>query len=145
MLLWKHIGDSDQAESYFSRVRKIEPAHPAALDFYREYYPKKGENQKLLTLLRSVEKSPRARSSSSGGVGDAGAKPLGVEIAVLAEQQNNPEKAIEAWKQLLRSEAIASAEVGQQARTALARLYADREVERAARPHEGRDRAHARG
>ncbi len=115
MLLWKHVGDLDQAEEYFRRVRKIEPGHPAALDFYREYYPAKGEHQKLLRLLRQVEKSPRARSSS-----DASAQ-LGVEIAELAEQQNNPEKAIEAWKQLLRNDP--PDDIAAQARTALGRLY----------------------
>ncbi|MBA2543168.1 MAG: tetratricopeptide repeat protein, partial [Deltaproteobacteria bacterium] len=119
MVLWKHIGDLDQAEEYFRRVRKIEPAHPAALDFYRVYYPAKGENQKLLALLRQVEKSPRARSGSADQAGSM--KPLGVEIAVLAEQQNNPEKAIEAWKQLVRNET--DPEVLAQARTSLARLY----------------------
>ncbi|MBS1118787.1 MAG: repeat-containing protein, partial [Deltaproteobacteria bacterium] len=116
MVLWKHIGDLDQAEEYFRRVRKTDPGHPAALDFYRVYYPAKGENQKLLAMLRSVEKSPRARSES--------VRPLGLEIAELAEAQNNPEKAIEAWKQLLRQDpATQTTETGAQARAALARLY----------------------
>ena len=60
MVLWKHLGELDQAEEYFRRVRKLEPAHPAALDFYRAYYPAKGENQKLLAMLRQVEKAARA-------------------------------------------------------------------------------------
>lgn len=114
MVLWRHIGDLDQAEEYFRRVRKIDPGHPAALDFYRVYYPSKGENQKLLAMLRQVEKgAPRARSDS----GDQ-SRPIGVEIAELAEAQNNPEKAIEAWKQHLRQDPTSA-----QARTALARLY----------------------
>src|SRR6185436_4753589 len=71
------------------------------------------EHAKLLALLRQVEKSPRAR-----GDGDGRARPITVEIAELAEQQNNPEKAIEAWKQHLRGEPGSS-----DARTALARLY----------------------
>ena len=112
-LLWRQIGDLDQAEEYFRRVRKLEPAHPTALDFYREYYPAKGEPQKLLAMLRQVEKSPRAKSDS--------VKPIGLEIAQLAEAQNNPEKAIEAWKQHLRAEP--TAESAAQARAALARLY----------------------
>jgi len=116
MVLWKHLGDLDQAEEYFRRVRKTEPAHPAALDFYRVYYPAKGENQKLLALLRQVEKSPRARSDSG--------RTIGLEIAELAEAQNNPEKAIEAWKQLLRQDPAAqTGEAGVQARSSLARLY----------------------
>ncbi|MDX2087534.1 MAG: tetratricopeptide repeat protein [Kofleriaceae bacterium] len=113
MLLWRHLNDMDQAEQYFARVRRIEPAHPAALDFYRAYYPAKGENQKLLALLRSVEKGVRARSDS----GDQ-SRPIGIEIAQLAEAQNNPEKAIEAWKQHLRQDPSST-----EARTALARLY----------------------
>jgi tetratricopeptide (TPR) repeat protein len=113
MVLWRHVGDLDRAEEYFRRVRKIDPAHPAAIDFYRAYYPAKGENQKLLALLRQVEKSPRARAE-----GDGKSRPISVEIAELAEQQGNPEKAIEAWKQHLRSEPGSS-----EARTALARLY----------------------
>jgi tetratricopeptide (TPR) repeat protein len=113
MLLWRHLNDLDQAEQYFARVRRIEPAHPAALDFYRAYYPAKGENQKLLALLRSVEKGVRARSDSGEH-----SRPIGIEIAQLAEAQNNPEKAIEAWKQHLRQDPAST-----EARTALARLY----------------------
>ncbi len=113
MVLWKHLGDLDRAEDYFRRVRKFDPAHPAAIDFYRVYYPAKGENQKLLALLRQVEKSPRPRVE-----GDGKARPIAIEIAELAEQQNNPEKAIEAWKQHLRGDPRSS-----EARTALARLY----------------------
>jgi tetratricopeptide (TPR) repeat protein len=112
MVLWKRLNDLDQAEDYFRRVRKIDPAHPAALDFYRAYYTARGESGKLLSMLRSVEKgAPRTRAES-------GDKSLGVEIAELAEAQGNPEKAIEAWKQQLRTDASSV-----QARVALARLY----------------------
>jgi golgin subfamily B member 1 len=112
MVLWKHVGDLDRAEEYFRRVRKLDPAHPAAIDFYRAFYPAKGEPQKLLALLRQVEKSPQARGDRPDS------RPITVEIAELAEQQNNPEKAIEAWKQQLRSDPASS-----EARGALARLY----------------------
>ncbi|HET9623769.1 MAG TPA: tetratricopeptide repeat protein, partial [Kofleriaceae bacterium] len=112
MVLWKHTGELDRAEEFFRRVRKIEPAHPVAIDFYRAYYPAKGEGQKLLALLRQVEKSPRALSD------DGKSRPISIEIATLAEQQNNPEKAIEAWKQHLRHDPASS-----EARAALARLY----------------------
>ncbi|HEX7702422.1 MAG TPA: hypothetical protein VF403_16900, partial [Kofleriaceae bacterium] len=112
MVLWKHMNDLDQAEEYFRRIRKIDQAHPAALDFYRTYYTAKGETGKLMTLLKSAEKSsPRPRN-------DSGEKSISIEIAELAEAQNNPEKAIEAWKQHLRSEPTSV-----QARSSLARLY----------------------
>ncbi|HSD86004.1 MAG TPA: hypothetical protein VLB44_00760, partial [Kofleriaceae bacterium] len=112
MVLWKHLNDLDQAEEYFRRIRKIDAAHPAALDFYRAYYAAKGESGKLISLLKSVEKgAPRPRS-------DSGEKSISIEIAELAEAQNNPEKAIEAWKQHLRQDPTSV-----QARAVLARLY----------------------
>jgi len=112
MVLWKHLNDLDQAEEYFRRIRKIDQSHPAALDFYRTYFTAKGETGKLMTMLKSAEKAaPRARS-------DSGEKSISIEIAELAEAQNNPEKAIEAWKQHLRQDPTSV-----QARAALARLY----------------------
>jgi tetratricopeptide (TPR) repeat protein len=114
MVLWKQMNDLDQAEEYFRRIRKLEPAHPAAIDFYRAYYSAKGESGKLISLLKQVEKgTPAGRPRS-----DTGEKSISIEIAELAEAQNNPEKAIEAWKQQLRHDPSS-----QQARIALARLY----------------------
>ena len=115
MVLWKHLDDLDQAEEYFRRIRKLDQSHPAALDFYRAYYTAKGETGKLMTLLKAVDKTGgdqrRPRSES-------GEKSISIEIAELAEQQNNPEKAIEAWKQQLRQDPSSI-----QARSSLARLY----------------------
>ncbi|MEO8841840.1 MAG: tetratricopeptide repeat protein [Kofleriaceae bacterium] len=116
MVLWKHLNDLDQAEEYFRRIRKIDQAHPAALDFYRTYYTAKGETGKLMTLLKSAEKSSQA--TSRGPRSDSGEKSISIEIAELAEAQNNPEKAIEAWKQHLRTEPTSV-----QARSSLSRLY----------------------
>jgi tetratricopeptide (TPR) repeat protein len=114
MVLWKQLNDLDQAEEYFRRIRKLDQGHPASLDFYRAYYSAKGESGKLLSLLKQVEKgSPAGRPRS-----ETGEKSISVEIAELAESQNNPEKAIEAWKQHLRQDPTS-----QQARVALARLY----------------------
>jgi golgin subfamily B member 1 len=70
MVLWKHMNDLDQAEEYFRRIRKIDQAHPAALDFYRTYYTAKGETGKLMTLLKSAEKS--AQATSRGPRSDSG-------------------------------------------------------------------------
>ena len=112
MVLWKHVGDLDQAEEYFRRVRKLEPAHPAALDFYRVYYPAKGENQKLLALLRQVEKSPRARSDS--GAAD---RRRDRRARRGAEQPREGDRGLEA------APAPGPDVEAAQARTALARLY----------------------
>ncbi|HEY5945427.1 MAG TPA: tetratricopeptide repeat protein, partial [Kofleriaceae bacterium] len=114
MVLWKQLNDLDQAEEYFRRIRKLDSSHPAALDFYRAYYSAKGESGKLISLLKQAEKgAPPGRARS-----ETGDKSISVEIAELAEAQNNPEKAIEAWKQHLRQDPAS-----QQARQALARLY----------------------
>jgi len=112
MLHWKRLRNADAAEEYFRRVRKAEPAHAAALEFYREYYPQRGEVQKLLQVLRQAlkatpEDQPEARRA------------LQVEIAGLAENQlANPEKAIDSWKSILRKEPDNA-----DARSALKRLY----------------------
>jgi golgin subfamily B member 1 len=112
MILWRRLGDLDLAEEYFRRIRKVEPAHLAALDFYRAYYPPRGEGPKLLQMLRQAEKALPSPA-------DPRARALALEIAELAEAQlGNPEKAIDAWKQLLRQDPGSGA-----ARDALKRLY----------------------
>ncbi|HTJ43734.1 MAG TPA: tetratricopeptide repeat protein [Kofleriaceae bacterium] len=117
MILWRRLGDLDAAEDYFRRIRKVEPAHPAALDFYRAYYPPRGESQKLLALLRQAEKAVPAGMTSAAA--DARARALAIEIAELAESSGgSPEKAIEAWKQMLRADPSSA-----EARTSLERLY----------------------
>ncbi len=114
MVLWKHLNDLDQAEEYFRRIRKLDQGHPAALDFYRAYYTAKGETGKLMTMLKSADKPGDQRRPRS----DSGERSISIEIAELAEQQNNPEKAIEAWKQQLRQDPTSV-----QARSSLQRLY----------------------
>jgi tetratricopeptide (TPR) repeat protein len=114
MVQWKRLGELDAAEEHFRRIRKVEPGHPAALDFYRVYLPARGEGAKLVQMLRQAEAQlPPATP------GDSRRRALSIEIAELAEAQlGNPEKAIEAWKQLLRTDPSST-----EARAALARLY----------------------
>ncbi len=112
MLHWKRIDNIDAAEEYFRRIRKVQPGHPAALAFYREYYPTRGETAKYLQVLRQAQRSLSADDH-------ARRKEIAIEIAELAESQlGNPEKAIDAWKGILRSDPASI-----QARTALRRLY----------------------
>lgn len=112
---WKQLGDENAAEDSFKRVRKVDPANQMALDFYRGYYRARNEPQKLLQILRQAEKAISPKEAGA----EARLRVLGMEIAELAEAQGgNPEKAIEAWKQLYRQNPQS-----QEARTALARLY----------------------
>ncbi len=112
MLHWRRLDNLDAAEEYFRRIRKLQPAHPAALSFYRTYHPSRGEGAKLLQILRqaqnSIAQSDRDRR-----------REISVEMADLAENElGNPEKAIDAWKTILRAEPEAD-----DARAALRRLY----------------------
>ena len=126
-ILWRDLGDDEQAEEYFRRLRKLDPAQPVMLDFYRAYYTARGDSGKLMTLLKTAERA----GGGSGPVavtreasGDARARALATEIAELADNQAASgdraaaEKAIEAWKQVQRAEPGSVP-----ARQALARLY----------------------
>ncbi|MEZ4360153.1 MAG: tetratricopeptide repeat protein [Kofleriaceae bacterium] len=114
-LSWKRLGDENAAEVVFHRLRKVDSANASALDFYRAYYGKRDEPQKLLQILRQAEKAISPKEPGA----EARLRVLGLEIAELAEAQGgNPEKAIEAWKQLYRQNPQSH-----EARAALSRLY----------------------
>lgn len=94
MILWKKLGQVDQAELYFRRLRKADARHPAMLDFYREYHTTRSELPQLLAILgqaQKIEPDPARRVQ------------IGVEMAQAAEQlPQYGEKAIDLWKGLLR-------------------------------------------
>jgi tetratricopeptide (TPR) repeat protein len=93
-LHWKRLDQIDQAELYYRRIRKVQPVHPEVIDFYRDYHTKRNETPQLLALLAQAQKAEP----------DADARiRLGVEMAELAEQRpQSQEKAIDAWKALLK-------------------------------------------
>lgn len=113
MLHWKRLENPEAAEEYFRRIRKIDPAHPAALSFYREHLRQTGDASQLLQIYRQALKSvPDSEPDRR--------RQLAIDIAEISEVElANPEKAIEAWKSFLRSEPGAP-----EAREALRRLYA---------------------
>jgi tetratricopeptide (TPR) repeat protein len=114
MLHWRRLDNLDAAEEYFRRIRKVQPAHPAALDFYRAYYTARGEGGNLLQVLRQAQKALAPDDVERRRV-------LAVEIAEMAESElGNPEKAIDAWKAIARSTSETEAAA---ARAALRRLY----------------------
>jgi tetratricopeptide (TPR) repeat protein len=110
MIHWKRLRNMDSAEESFRRIRKVEPAHPVMLDFYREYHKERAEGQKLLQVLQAAQKAetdPQKRSA------------LSIEMAGLAETEvGNPEKAIDSWKAILRQDPKNA-----EGRIALKRLY----------------------
>ncbi|MCP4444187.1 MAG: tetratricopeptide repeat protein [Myxococcales bacterium] len=98
MLHWHRLEDAEAAEEYFARLRKISPAHRVQLDFYKKYYVQTEQAGKLMQLYRQALKS----------VGDADPerkRELMVELAQLSEgSMDNPEKAIDSWKSILRAD-----------------------------------------
>ena len=89
MVHWRMRGKPDAAEPWFERVRKLEPAHPGMLGFFREWCGQPWKSARLATILTEAQ-----RVMSDGK--DRAA--LGVEIAKLAEDGANAQKAIEQWR-----------------------------------------------
>ena len=93
-LYWKRLGKLEEAEQYFRRVKKAQPYDPKVVAFYREYYLSRDEIPQLLALLGQAQKNetdPEARIH------------YGIEMATVAERRPQLlEKAIDAWKLLLR-------------------------------------------
>lgn len=109
MVNWKMRDKPEAAEPYFERLHKAEPAHPGMLAFFREWCPKQSEQARLVQILSDAQ---RAMPDGPERTQLAG------EIAHLAEEGANAQKAIEQWRGLLRSDPTNVA-----ARDALKRLY----------------------
>ena len=109
MINWKMREKPEAAEPYFERLRKLEPAHTGMLNFFRDWCLKRSEQARLAQILTDAQ-----RAMPDGP--DRGK--LAAEIAGLAEEGANAQKAIEQWRTVLRSEPTNVA-----ARDALKRLY----------------------
>ena len=110
MVHWKVRQRPADAEPYFTRLRKIDPAHPGVLAFYRENLGESDEDsQRLLTVLGDALR-----------VADADQKPaLAIELARAAHASDTTaERAIDAWKAVQRFDPS-----NQEARTSLRELY----------------------
>src|ERR1700758_5401945 len=99
----------EAAEPWFDRIRKLEPSHPGMLAFFREHCAARGEAAKLATVLTEAQRGMPEGPERSGIV---------AEIAKLAEEGANAQKAIEQWRNLLRQDPR-----NKDARDALKRLY----------------------
>jgi tetratricopeptide (TPR) repeat protein len=90
MVHWRMRQRPAEAEPYFARLRKIDPAHPAMLDFYRDFLTQSKDEQRLLTILGDAQRTS----------GDSGDK-LKLAVEVARQAQANPatvDRAIDAWK-----------------------------------------------
>jgi tetratricopeptide (TPR) repeat protein len=95
MVHWKMREDLDAAEGYFRRLRKLQAAHPGMINFYRAYCKEKGASAKLLQILTDAQRVSTDPKQCAQ---------LNAEIAELASADGgNTEKAIDAYKQMLRA------------------------------------------
>jgi tetratricopeptide (TPR) repeat protein len=94
MILWKKVGDLEQAENYFKRIKLNDPRNVLMLQFYAEYYTAQQDWKKLLATLASrqaIESTNEARIE------------IGLQMARVAEREiDNAEKAIDIWKSILK-------------------------------------------
>ena len=109
MVHWRMRGRPEAAEPWFERLRKLDPAHPGMLSFFREWCTARGETARLAAIFSDAQ-----RATPDGP--ERGA--LAAEVAKLAEDGANAQKAIEQWRAVLRQDAR-----NKEARDALKRLY----------------------
>ncbi len=109
MVQWRMRERLDLAEPYFDKVRRVEPAHPGMLEFYRQWLKQKGDEARLMTILTDAQRSLSEGEQKSE---------IAAELARLAESHEDVHKAIDQYKAMLRQDAD-----NQQARQALRRLY----------------------
>ncbi|MDD9967291.1 MAG: tetratricopeptide repeat protein [Myxococcales bacterium] len=94
MVHWRMRERPDAAEPYFARLRTLDPAHSAVLDFYHTYCDEHGDVEKLLDVLSDAQRVTQDVELK---------RRLAIEIAQRA--QTSPgmtERSIEAWKMVLR-------------------------------------------
>lgn len=95
MVHWRFRQKPDEAESYFARLRKMDPAHPGMLDFYRARLAgeEEGDDARWVTILTDAQR----------GAGSEEQKlQLAIELAEVAQGSAATERAIDAWKAVLR-------------------------------------------
>ncbi len=110
-LVWRRIGDLDRAEGYFKRLKLADSKNLTMLEFYGDYYAAQNDWQRLLTALQSYKSAVEGTEKELEIV---------VTMADTAENKlNNPAKAIDVWKQVLRADPGSET-----ARAALSGLYA---------------------
>lgn len=110
MLHWKKLDKPQDAEPWFERIRKLEPANPGMLSFFREYYANLNDDTRLMEVLQAA-----ARALPEGSKERT---QLSSQLGKLAEGQENAQKAVEQYKSVLRQDPDNG-----EAREALKRLY----------------------
>ncbi len=99
----------EDAEPWFERIRRIQPAHESVLSFFREFCQKNGDEARWIEVLQGAQYAmPDGRDKAT----------IVTELAELAEKQEDMQRAIEQYKGVLRQDPDS-----EMARDALKRLY----------------------
>jgi golgin subfamily B member 1 len=97
MVHWRIRNAPAEAEPYFARLRKIDPAHPSMLDFYRSHLAEVGDHQRLISVLTDAQRVAKDGEQK---------KSLALELARAAQGSDATlERAIDAWKAVQRVDA----------------------------------------
>lgn len=109
MLHYKKRERPEDAEQWFERIRRIQPAHESVLSFFREFCQKNGDETRWIEVLQGAQYAmPDGRDKAQ----------IVTELAELAEKQADKQRAIEQYKGVLRQDPDS-----EMARDALKRLY----------------------
>src|SRR5690606_25881725 len=93
MVHWRFRQSPEEAEPYFARLRKVDPAHPGMLDFYREHLAPQDE-ARWVTILTDAQRVASTEEQKLQ---------LAIELAKAAQASSaSTERAIDAWKAVLR-------------------------------------------
>ena len=112
VVVWRLSGQSAQAEPYFRRVRRNEPANPQVLAFYREMFGSDADASQLMQVLVQARRALKKEEVEPRLA-------LAQEMADLAERKlGSIDRAIEVWRSVMREDGY-----DPRAAKALARLY----------------------
>ena len=95
MVHWRFRNAPDAAEPFFARLRKMDPAHPAMLGFYRDHLGAAGDHQRLASILTDAQRATSDPKQKAA---------LSVELAKVAAAGGATDRAIEAWKAVQRAD-----------------------------------------
>ena len=112
MVHWRIRNAPEEAEPYFARLRKIDPAHPGMLQFYREFLGQRDEDEARARLLTILNDAQRVAET------DEQRRDLAIELARAAQTTDATERAIDAWKAVQRLDPS-----NEEANAALRELY----------------------
>lgn len=70
LLYYRKLGQPEQAEPWFEKVRKLDPSNAAMIEFFREYLAQTGDSVRLQAVLQTAEKA-MPEGSEKAAVSDA--------------------------------------------------------------------------